>query len=144
MTWQCHKQLDILLPSLHTYNKNRGAFKHKFPTKIRWMLHGLHELSPEKRFYLNSDAYSSYSVQLQSVTRWRINLFTGITDQTQFHLYMLRWCYMGWFAMTIFSTPQLCNTVATFCCNVVWNGWDCIPTLQCCVVLKIIITNCSV
>ena len=45
------------------------------------------------------------------------------------------------FAMTIFSPTQRCNI---YCCDIVLNACNIVPTLQCCVALKIVIANCPV
>ena len=47
-----------------------------------------------------------------------------------------RWCYTVRFATTIFSATQ--------CCNIVWNIYNIVPTLQRCVALKIVVANRTV
>ena len=33
------------------------------------------------------------------------------------------------------------NTALQYCCNIVLNGCNIVPTLQCCVALKIVVAN---
>ena len=33
------------------------------------------------------------------------------------------------------------NTAIQYCCDIVLNGYNIVPTLQCCVALKIVVAN---
>ena len=42
---------------------------------------------------------------------------------------------------TIRKDDFQCNTALKHCCDIVSNGYNIVPALQCCVVLKIVVVN---
>ena len=54
---------------------------------------------------------------------------------------ILKGCYTGRFATTIFSATQVSNAALQPCCDIVSNGCNIVLTLLRCVALKIVVAN---